>query len=266
MIGIIGGSGLYDPNILSDVREDVVKTPFGEARPFRGFYRGGEVAFLPRHGAGHTVPPHLVNYRANIWALRAIGADRILATAAVGSLRREMRPGDAVVIDQFLDFTKSRPLTFFDGGEHGVIHVDYTEPYCHEVRAALFGAAKDAGLRTHDGGCYACMEGPRFETPAEIRMLDKLGADVVGMTSVPEVTLAREAGICYATVCMVTNYAAGLAGQSLSHQEVLDLMAANALRLRQLLTGAIGRLAAERACRCGQGPELPKWSGDEQWR
>lgn len=257
MIGIIGGSGLYDPKIMTDIVEDRIKTPFGEISVFRGRYGSRELVFLPRHGAGHTVPPHLVNYRANIWGLRALGVERIIATAAVGSLRRRLRPGDTVVIDQFLDFTKSRPMTFFDGGEHGVVHIDYTEPYCGEVRRSLLSAAHDAGLRAHDGGCYACMEGPRFETPAEIRMLDRLGADVVGMTSVPEVVLAREAGICYGTAAMVTNFAAGMAGQALSHQEVLDLMAANTAKLRRLLTGAVDRLASARACPCGQGPELP---------
>ncbi|MGE5529947.1 MAG: S-methyl-5'-thioadenosine phosphorylase [Patescibacteria group bacterium] len=262
MIGIIGGSGVYDPEILTEVREDRVATPFGEIRPCRGRYRGLEVVFLPRHGAGHTVPPHLVNYRANIWGLRRLGVRRVIATAAVGSLRRRMRPGDAVIIDQFLDFTKSRPATFFAGGALGVAHLDYTEPYCGEVRRALFRAARAAGLRVHGGGCYACMEGPRFETPAEIRMLGRLGADVVGMTTVPEVVLAREAGMCYATAAMVTNYAAGMAGQALSHQEVLDLMSANAARLRRLFVGALLELPGERACRCASGPPLPEPDGD----
>jgi len=257
MVGIIGGSGLYDPNMMTDIIEDRIATPFGEVRPFRGRYRGQELVFLPRHGTGHTVPPHLVNYRANIWALRSLGVERAIATAAVGSLKRRLKPGDAVIVDQFLDFTKSRPMTFFAGGPLGVVHVDYTEPYCPEVRRALLSAARAAGLRAHNSGCYACMEGPRFETPAEIRMLSRLGADVVGMTSVPEVVLAREAGICYGTVAMVTNYAAGLAGQALSHQEVLDLMRTNAARLRLLLTGAVERLAADRACQCGEGPPLP---------
>lgn len=258
MIGIIGGSGLYDPHILTDVAPDRIKTPFGAAECMRGRYGQREVVFLARHGAGHTVPPHLVNYRANIWALHFMGVERVIATAAVGSIRRLMRPGDAVIVDQFIDFTKSRPSTFFDGGEHGVVHIDYTEPYCGEVRRALLEAAATAGFRAHDGGCYACTEGPRFETPAEIRMFERLGADLVGMTTVPEVVLAREAGICYGTVAMVTNYAAGMAGRALSHQEVLDLMAANAQRLRALLMGAIDRLAPERGCPCGRGPRLPE--------
>ena len=257
MIAIIAGSGLYDPGFMTDVSEDRVSTPFGEVRPFRGQHRGQGVVFLPRHGPEHTVPPHLVNYRANIWALHHLGVERVLATAAVGSINRQMQLGSAVVVDQFIDLTKTRPATFFIGGLAGVVHLDYTDPYCPVVRRALSGAARDVGLQTHDGGCYACMEGPRFETPAEIRMLDRLGADVVGMTSVPEVVLAREAGMCYGNVAMVTNYAAGLAGQALCHQEVLDLMAANTLALRRLLLGAIDRLPPERSCSCGQGPALP---------
>ncbi|MGE5598950.1 MAG: S-methyl-5'-thioadenosine phosphorylase, partial [Bacteroidota bacterium] len=181
MIGVIGGSGIYDPEFMVNVSEERVATPFGEVLLYRGNCRGREVVFLPRHGVGHTTPPHLVNYRANIWALRRAGVDRIIATAAVGSLRRKMRPGDAVIIDQFLDFTKSRPVTFFTGGAAGVRHIDYTEPYCPEVRRAMLGSTSTAGVRVHFGGCYACMEGPRFETPAEIRMLARLGADVVGM-------------------------------------------------------------------------------------
>ena len=262
MIGIIGGSGLYDPAMLTEIREDLVHTPFGDIHPLRGLYQGREVAFVPRHGKGHTVPPHLVNYRAIIWALKSLGAVRVMATAAVGSLRRQMKPGDAVIIDQFLDFTKSRPVTFFLGGSDGVVHLDYTEPYCGEVRRILLAAAGEAGLTVHDGGCYACMEGPRFETPAEIKMLDRLGGDVVGMTTVPEVVLAKEAGLCYGTVAMVTNYAAGLAGQPLSHQEVLDLMDANAERLKKLFGLALGILQDERVCRCGSGPALPNRGGE----
>ncbi|MGQ9780288.1 MAG: S-methyl-5'-thioadenosine phosphorylase [Bacillota bacterium] len=257
LFGIIGGSGLYDPEILEEVKTEKVATPFGEVELYRGRCDGREVVFLPRHGPGHTVPPHLVNYRANIWALWKLGVARVIATAAVGSLRRRFRPGEAVIVDQFLDFTKSRPSTFFTGGAYGVVHVDYTEPYCPEVRRALLSAAREAGIVAHDGGCYVCTEGPRFETPAEIRMFARLGADVVGMTSVPEVVLAREAGLCYGTVAMVTNYAAGMAGRPLSHQEVLELMAENTTRLRKLLVRTVELIPAERNCRCGGGPGLP---------
>ena len=189
------------------------------------------MVFLPRHGTGHSVPPHRINYQANIWGMRALGVEAIIATAAVGSLNPEMRPGDFVFVDQFIDFTKNRRQTFFDGRENGVAHLDFTEPYCPALRKTMAAAAGELRARPgaefafHEKGVYICTEGPRFETPAEIRAYALLGADVVGMTSYPEVALAREAGICYATIAMVTNLAAGMAGGRLTHEEVLEVMA-----------------------------------------
>ena len=155
-----------------------------------------------------------------------------------------------VLIDQFLDFTKGRPSTFFEGGPAGVIHVDYTEPYCPEIRGVALEAAAELGYKAHDHGVYVCTEGPRFETPAEIQMFAKLGGDLVGMTNVPEVVLAREAGICYATISMVTNYAAGIAEGVLTHEEVVALMAENNERLKQLLMLVLIAMPSERKCRC----------------
>jgi 5'-methylthioadenosine phosphorylase len=249
-IAIIGGTGVYDPAMLTERRELNVQTPYGSINPTVGVYNGIEVAFLPRHGAAHSVPPHRINYRANLWGLRSLGVERIVATTAVGSLNPQLRPGEMVLIDQFLDFTKGRPSTFFEGGSHGVVHVDYTEPYCPEVRAVILDVSGEAGYNIHDGGVYVCTEGPRFETPAEIRMFEKLGGDLVGMTNVPEVVLAREAGICYATVSMVTNFAAGIAEGPLTHEEVVALMQANNERLRQLLMGVITRMPQVRTCNC----------------
>ena len=249
-IAIIGGTGVYDPGILSNRREINVQTPYGPVSPTVGEFNGIEVVFLPRHGAGHSVPPHRVNYRANIWGLRRLGVKRIISTTAVGSLNPEMRPGEMVVIDQFLDFTKGRPSTFFEGGPHGVVHVDYTEPYCPELRAEILKAAAQFGYEVHDHGVYVCTEGPRFETPAEIRMFAKLGGDLVGMTNVPEVVLAREAGICYATISMVTNFAAGMAAGPLTHEEVVALMQENTQRLRQVIMAVIGVIPKERRCSC----------------
>ncbi|HBL36577.1 MAG TPA: S-methyl-5'-thioadenosine phosphorylase, partial [Firmicutes bacterium] len=237
---------------LADRRELNVQTPYGPINPTVGVYNGTEVVFLPRHGAAHSVPPHRINYRANLWGLRSLGVKRIVATTAVGSLNPQMRPGEMVLIDQFLDFTKGRPSTFFEGGSHGVVHVDYTEPYCPEVRAIILNVAAGAGYNIHDGGVYVCTEGPRFETPAEIRMFEKLGGDLVGMTNVPEVVLAREAGICYATVSMVTNFAAGIAEGPLTHEEVVALMQANNERLRQLLMGVITKMPTVPTCGCQQ--------------
>ncbi|HEY3365707.1 MAG TPA: S-methyl-5'-thioadenosine phosphorylase [Symbiobacteriaceae bacterium] len=257
-LAIIGGTGVYDPRMLSDIREEIIRTPYGEALVRIGTYEGAPVAFLARHGAKHSVPPHLVNYRANIWALKMLGVQRVIATTAVGSLNQNMKPGDFVLTDQFLDFTKGRPSTFFDGGELGVVHTDFTEPYCPEIRAALARAADAVGITAHSGGTYVCTEGPRFETPAEIRMFAKLGGDLVGMTNVPEVVLAREAGLCYATVSMVTNFAAGISPNALTHAEVLEVMAANAENLKRLVMATLSGIAHERGCVCGRSAGVMK--------
>lgn len=251
---IIGGTGVYDPHILEDVHEETVSTPFGDVALMLGKYNGHETAFMARHGRNHTVPPHRINYRANMWALARIGIDRIVATTAVGSLNADMRPGDFVLIDQFMDFTKCRPATYFEGGEAGVVHIDYTDPYCHEIRKAIRKAAQENGIPLHYGGCYVCAEGPRFETRAEISAFRRLGGDVVGMTNVPEVVLARELGMCYATVSMVTNYAAGISNDLLSHQEVLNVMAANAEKLKALLRSSLPEIPVSRTCRCAEHP------------
>lgn len=249
-IAVIGGTGVYDPEIFDEVEVTAVTTPYGVVDVTVGTFAGEQVAFIPRHGPDHAVPPHLVNYRANIFALASLGVERIIATNAVGSLRERFAPGHFVLADQFLDFTKSRVSTFFEGGDAGVEHVDVTDPYCPQLRGLVHETGRPLGLMVHNDATYVCTEGPRFETPAEIRMFGQMGADLVGMTSVPEVVLAREAGICYAAVCMVTNYAAGLAGYPLSHEEVYDLMKRNAANLRALVTEVIPRIPKARACAC----------------
>lgn len=254
-IAIIGGTGVYDPNILENIRNEKVATPYGEVGLKIGDYQGKSVAFLNRHGAGHSVPPHLVNYRANIAALKELGVKSIFATAAVGSLNKNMAPGHFVFSDQFLDFTKVRQNTFFEGGKQGVVHIDMTDPYCPELRKVLTAAAKELGLTYHQYGTYVTCEGPRFETPAEIKMFKLLGGDLVGMTSVPEVVLAREKEMCYANISMVTNYAAGISPTKLTHQEVLDVMAENAENLRKLAMQAISLIDAERGCLCQEALE-----------
>lgn len=246
-IAVIGGTGVYNPDLLEDIHTVEVRTPFGLISARVGKYQGKEVAFLARHGEEHAIPPHLVNYRANIWGLKRLGVKNILATAAVGSLNAGMKPKEFVFVDQFLDFTRSRPQTFV---EKGVVHLDMTEPYCPELRKLLAETAREIGLDHHFGGTYVCSEGPRFETPAEIRMFRHFGGDVVGMTSVPEVVLAREAGICYATVAMVTNFAAGISVRRLSHQEVVEVMSENLDNIRKLILNAITRLDSERQCLC----------------
>ncbi|MCL6520927.1 MAG: S-methyl-5'-thioadenosine phosphorylase [Firmicutes bacterium] len=257
-LALIGGTGVYDPEVLEGVRELSVETPYGLVHLLAGRFPGGEeVAFLARHGRHHSIPPHRVNYRANLWALKSLGVERVLATAAVGSLDRELAPGTFVLVNQFLDFTRGRPSTYFDREGDGVAHVDVSEPYCPELRALLEEEARGLGIPVRQGGVYVCTEGPRYETPAEIRAYRRLGGDVVGMTGVPEVVLARELGLCYAAVAMVTNLAAGIADHPLTHAEVNEVMERNGRRLRELLAATLGRIPAERArCGCAVTPEV----------
>lgn len=254
-IAIIGGTGVYDPSILENIKEVEQNTPYGKITAVEGTYCGKAVLFMNRHGEGHSIPPHMINYRANIWGLKELGVDRVLATAAVGSLNREMAPGNFVFPDQYLEFTKNRHSTFFDGGEMGVVHTDMTEPYCPKIREAFMAAAKKISHTAHDGGTYVCAEGPRFETPAEIKMYQMLGGDLVGMTAYPEVALARELGLCYSAVAMVTNYAAGIADDHLSHEEVLSMMGRLSWKIKELLLTTIELLSEGVRCACGQTPD-----------
>ncbi|MFA6661787.1 MAG: S-methyl-5'-thioadenosine phosphorylase [Bacilli bacterium] len=252
-LAVIGGTGIYQAEMLENVKKVDMETRYGKANLLVGTCQGREVVFLTRHGKGHSVPPHLINYRANIQALKSIGVEKIIATAAVGSLNKEMAPRDFVLIDQFLDFTKTRKNTFFEGRFRGVAHVDVTEPYCLGIRKFLYEKAEELGIKVHQGGCYVCTEGPRFETTAEIKMFKQWGGDVVGMTSVPEVVLAREAGICYATVCMVTNYAAGISPHLLTHAEVLDVTQQMNKNMSRLLMSALAEIPLEKECACAEG-------------
>lgn len=253
-IGIIGGTGVYDPNILEDIKDEQVDTRWGRVRVKTGVYQGKKIAFMARHGEDHSVPPHLINYRANIMALKKLGVKNIFATAAVGSFNKGMKLKEFVFVDQFLDFTKSRVQTFV---EEGVVHLDMTEPYCPRLRRVLAASAAGLGLAHHTGGTYVCTEGPRFETPAEVRMLSQLGGDLAGMTSVPEVVLAREAQMCYATIAMVTNFGAGMLPVQLSHQEVVDIMTENSENLRKLIMNTIAVLDVDETCKCQDSLEDP---------
>ena len=227
-----------------------METPYGSVEPVAGKLANREIVFLSRHGRDHATPPHLVNYRANIWALRKLGVRKILATAAVGSLSSNFRLGELVLLDQFLDFTKSRPQTFYEGGKQGVLHVDMTEPYCSAVRQVIMDASEQLGFAVKNGACYVCTEGPRFETPAEIRMFQRLGADLVGMTSVPEVVLARELGMCYASIGMVTNEAAGIATHPLTHAEVMESMKELGVKVAQLIQTTLELWTPGQNCLC----------------
>jgi 5'-methylthioadenosine phosphorylase len=250
-IAVIGGTGVYQADMLADAQWREVRTLYGAAEVLVGSLENRPAAFMTRHGRGHSTPPHLINYRANIMALKQLGVRRIVATAAVGSLNEAMKPLDFVLADQFLDFTKTRQSTFFEGGPEGVVHMDVSDPYCYELRRVVEIQAKALGMSVHQGGCYVCTEGPRFETPAEIRMFKQLGGDLVGMTSVPEVVLAREAGMCYAVVAMVTNYAAGISKNPLSHAEVLEAMDALSGNISRLIMRTLPAIPAETSCDCG---------------
>lgn len=211
MLAIIGGSGLYQLAGLEVRQHRVARTPFGEpSGPLTiGAIRDRELVFLARHGYGHTIAPHQVNYRANLWALKDMGVARVVAVAAVGGIRADLGPGMLLVPDQILDYTWGRATTFYEGREAQVTHIDFTEPYAATERARILAAAKGCGEAIVDGGVYATTQGPRLETAAEITRLERDGADVVGMTGMPEAALARELDLPYAAIAVVANYAAG---------------------------------------------------------
>lgn len=252
MIAIIGGSGFYHADFLQNPKQDKLFTPFGEVAYTTGSIGGVAVCFLSRHGSGHAVPPHLVNYRANIWALKKLGVEQIFATAAVGSLNKAVQPGDFVVVDDFLDFTSGRIQTFFEGGANGqLLHMDVSEPYCSRLRNILIDNIRKNDQPLHEYGVYVCTNGPRYESPAEVKFFGGIGGSVVGMTGLPECILAREAEICYATVCMVTNYGTGLADHLLTFEEVREMMQAKNLLLQKIIKEAIQDASAVgRNCQC----------------
>jgi 5'-methylthioadenosine phosphorylase len=208
---IIGGSGLAKFTALESPRRQVMRTPYGAPSGALTFGRlgGADVVFLARHGYGHTLAPHEINYRANIWALKELKVEGVVSVATVGGIRADLGPGALVLPHQIIDYTHSRKATFFEGSETPVIHVDFTVPYAPPLRAALLAAAARCGEPLADGGVYACTQGPRLETAAEIERIARDGGDMVGMTGMPEAVLAREAGLAYATIGVVVNHAAG---------------------------------------------------------
>jgi 5'-methylthioadenosine phosphorylase len=211
MLAIIGGTGLTQLENLKITHRQVLRTPFGEpSGPMTfGTINQHEVMFLARHGYGHTIPPHMVNYRANLWALRDQGAQRIVAITSVGGIRADLAPGTILVPDQLIDYTHGRDFTFFDGKDRPVTHIDFTRPYNDALRQQVLAAAKRAKVACLDGGVHAVTQGPRLETAAEIDRLERDGADMVGMTGMPEAALAKELGLAYATIAVVVNHAAG---------------------------------------------------------
>jgi 5'-methylthioinosine phosphorylase len=245
-VAIIGGSGLAKLADLEITREEVVRTPYGEpSGPIvRGRLHGEDVVFLPRHGSGHTIPPHRVNYRANIWALKETGVRRIIAVAAVGGIADRLRASDLVLPDQIIDYTYGRAHTFFDGGDKPVMHVDFTFPYCADMRRLLIEAAHRAGIAVAETGTYGATQGPRFESAAEIRRMERDGADVVGMTGMPEAALARELDMRYAAIAVVVNRAAGKEESIISLKEIETHLEAGMIKVRRLLESAIPLIAA----------------------
>jgi 5'-methylthioadenosine phosphorylase len=237
-VGIITGTGVTGQFDLS--KPKVVRTNFGKASVF--LQKGGACIVIPRHGAGHTVPPHAINYRANIAAFEQLGVKEIIATSAVGSMNPGFRVGDMGLVEQFIDFTKRRQTTFF---EDTVVHTDMTNPYSRRLNLALSAAAKRVGVDIRPHLVYVCVEGPRFETAAEIRMCKTLGGDVVGMTGVPEVVLANEKKLEYASVVIATNWAAGMQPK-VSQEEVLMVMKRSGNVIKQLIETAIAGLRGEK--------------------
>jgi 5'-methylthioadenosine phosphorylase len=248
-VGIIGGSGMDDPELMKNKKDKKVKTPYGSPSSALtiGKIDGVDTVVLARHGKDHSIYPTGVNFRANIHALKKEGCTHILATTAVGSLREKIKPGDLVFVDQFIDFTKHRALTFH---EEKVIHTPMSEPFCKDLRALLAASAKELKLRSHKTGTVITIEGPRFSTKAESHMFRQWGADVINMSTVPEVILAREAGICYQSIAMSTDYDCWKEGEEpVTWEMIVSIMNRNAGNVRALLLKTISKIK-NTACGC----------------
>ncbi len=248
--GVIGGSGLYDPKLFKNVKEVTVETPYGKPSDAItvGELNGKTVAFLPRHGKKHTIRPTDVPARANIFALKKLGVKRILATSTVGSLKEEYHPGEIVFVDQFIDRTTRREESFYTVAEGKVCHISVAEPMCPQLRKTLISVAKNLRLHMHETGTYVCIEGPRFSTKAESKMYRQWGADVVGMTLVPECVLAREAEICYSNISTVTDYDVWKE-HVVSVEDILSVMKSNTENLKRIISETVAKAQAE--CDCG---------------
>ena len=250
-IGIIGGTGLYDPKLFTNVEEVTLETPYGKPSDSItvGELSGKCVAFLPRHGKKHTIRPTDINVRANIFALKQIGVKRILAPSTVGSLREEYHPGEIAFCDQFIDRTTRREQSFYT--KNKVCHISVAEPMCPELRQNLIAVAKSMGIKMHETGTYVCIEGPRFSTKAESKMYRQWGADVVGMTLVPECVLAREAEICYASISTVTDYDVWK-DHPVCVDDVVKIMKINIENVKQIIAKTVAKLPTEYACKCNE--------------
>jgi 5'-methylthioadenosine phosphorylase len=250
-IGIIGGSGLYDIEGLRKVKERSVRTPFGAPsdKVVLGELDGIRVAFLSRHGRGHRINPSDINYRANIYALKSLGVQRVISVSAVGSMKESIKPGDVVLPDQFIDFTKRRTSTFFEGGI--VAHVAFGEPVCASLAEDLLASARSVGATAHRGGVYLCVEGPQFSTKGESRLYRRWGVDVIGMTNMPEAKLAREAELCYATIALVTDYDCWHATEeAVTVDAILTVLGRNVTLAKRMLRQVVPSIAGAADCVC----------------
>lgn len=257
-VGVFGGTGFY--SFLEDVTEVWIETPYGPAsdRVALATVGGKRVAFMPRHGKGHTIPPHMINYRANLWAMKELGVTRVISPCAAGSLQPNVKPGDLVICDQFVDRTSGRKDTFYDGPV--TTHISAAEPFCPELRRIAIAEAKNLHLPVHETGTVVVIQGPRFSTKSESRWFSRQGWEVINMTQYPECVLARELNLCYVNISVITDYDAGLEGHPdvapVTHEEVVRTFQANIGHLKDLLFNVIAAIPVERKCSCGDSLKL----------
>lgn len=251
MKAIIGGTGIYQIENVGEMKTIEVQTPYGLVSMDQAVVNGVEIVFLARHGKGHKTPPHMINYRANMMALKELGVDEVLGTCAVGSCHEELAPGELVLMTDFLDFTKGRTQTYFDGGE-GVAHLEVSEPYCSGLRNRILSYTTEKNIPIKDQAVYVCTEGPRFETAAEIRMFKLMGGDVVGMTNFPEVVLAKELGLCYSAVGFVTNWCTGVKQGAVEMHDIEGSINFNRQRLTEMFIEVLTQGDREKHCHCSQ--------------
>ena len=253
-IGIFGGTGIYESGILKNSKEITMDTPYGKTSDSItvGEFNGRNVAFMPRHGKKHTIPPHLINFRANIWAFKELGVKRIIAPSAVGSLKEEFEPGHFALPSQFIDFTKSRKGTFSEDGK--VIHISVADPFCPELQNVILNVTKKEKIQMHENCTYVCIEGPRFSTKSESKFFRTTGADIIGMTLVPECQLAREAQICYVSISTVTDYDVW-AEKPVTAKEVMETLAKNVETTKKILTLVIDQIPEIKSCSCEKALE-----------
>ena len=255
-IGVIGGSGLYEIEGLTQIDRVKLSTPYGEPSDefFVGKLGDAKMVFLPRHGRGHRILPHEINFRANVWGMKKLGVEWILSVSAVGSMKEEIHPGDIVIVDQFIDRTKARAASFFGDGVAG--HVGFGDPVCSDLAAHVYAAAKAAGARVHQGGTYVVIDGPMFSTRAESNVYRSWGASVIGMTNLPEAKLAREAEICYSTIALSTDYDCWHeTEEDVTVEAVMAIIRQNVALAKAIVKGAAERIPERRSCGCQAAAE-----------